>query len=123
MALSDLLALEDLADTHIHRTEVIDIDLLLNRLYRIRIAIDDLLLFRFILLAKLGNRHLLFFSLRCGEIKQSHVTVLIDRIEEEIKSRSLFLIEEQLVNTLEKCPLKLFQIRRILTEYLLRDCI
>ena len=93
VALSDLLALEDLADTHVHSTEVIDIDLILDRIDRIGISVNDLLFFfRLSLLAEFGDRCLLFRRLRRGEIEKPYIAVLIDRIEEQVKSRSLFFI-------------------------------
>ena len=124
MCLTYLLTFKNFADSQIHLEELIDGDLrFCDRLYFIRFAVnfDDFRLFLSFLCSLLCSDF--FFRFRMAEIQKVHEAFSVDRIEEEVKSRTSFLADQQLVHILEECTLQLLQILSIHTVYFLRDII
>ena len=127
VGLADLLCLDDLADTQVDLCKFIEIDFVLDRRNFIgqivRTAVVDSGGF-------FDNFRTLcfFFRHRIGEVQQPDILFGVDREQEQVQTRTLFLVDEQLVYILEERTLDALQLlvgsglARI-GENCLRDCV
>ena len=97
-ALADLLCLDDLADAQIQAAEVVNVDLRLDGLHGIGVAVDLLLhhFFHDLRLSGLSLGH------GGGEVQQLQITLGLNGIQEQVQTRATLLVDEQLVDRLEE---------------------
>ena len=106
--LAHRLGLEDLAHAQIQLVNILDRDLGLYGLYGIGLA--DLLngLLDGLLCGSVGG--LLRIGLRIGEVQKLYVLLGLDGVEEKIQTRTLFLVDQELVDVAEEGALQTLEL-------------
>ena len=104
------LGFEDLANTEVELCKIVDRDLLFDRLHRIGLTVFGGSGF-FGAASFFGQVSFEFFlGLRVGEIKQTNVFFGLNGVEEQIETRSLFLVDEELVDRAEERALNTLEL-------------
>ena len=107
MRFADFLRFEHFADAQIHFQELVQRNFGFHRLHGVGVTVYA---FLFDLRRFLVHRLFFFLGARGRKVKQIDITFFVNGIEEQVKPRAFFFVQQQPVDRLEKLALLCFQL-------------